>query len=1125
MFEFFKKKPEPTLPKGDTAWADVSRLYTSAHFTQYNPDDLIGRKGFGIYKKMMQDEQIKACIKFKRDAITSRDYQFVLDAEEYGLSPEEADRRINLSYKYIDKMRGSWMDALNYVMAAYYNGFSMTEMLFNQIEFEGSTWWSLDVMRAKPFDTFYFHQDEFGNLEKIEQKAAGKSQDIDPSKFIHFVVNPDYDCYYGSSELRECYRAWFSKDMIIKFRNMWLERHAGGFRWLQANEKNSISPNSVEYTKLQNMLMNVQTTTSAIVPSGYSMNSDYPANVAGFKEAIDDYDMCIARSLLVPALLGISPQGNTGSFSQSITQMEAFLWTLDADTSRLEDTLNEQLFRQLGEINFGDDAWPRFKFKPASMNKKMELVKTWSTLVTSGAVVPSESDEDHIRDLMDMPAKPEMEEEMAPAVSLNSNQVTSLVDIVGRAGRKEISTESAVQILISVFPMTEEQARSIVGEAPEKPVIPAMIPGNEQQSTDNNQPPDDKKPIDGEQEMIDGAAPIDKETVMGKGSLKVAAFEAASSRVDFIVIGSTSEAAVDDNSLRVGMALDAVVKDLIAKGRSGGDVGTDVSLNIAALKPDPKLQTKLNKALYGTLVEGQMIGIRHAENEIDKAKKTAFSRKVDRKRINMIAEDYFRTSAFKITGNLTDEATKMIEQEILNGSKYGYTWDQIEQNIYAVFAKKGMMSPEEAKSMLGEALGVDVPDARLRTIVRTSTFDAINNARYSYFTDPGMDNFVIGFEYSAILDDRTTEYCFIDETDVVSLGSLQNVFRSQYEGEIITITTASGKKITGTPNHPILTLHGFLPLGELDPSKHVVYSVTDEAIEIFSSQNIGMPSSIGEVFDALNKPTVANVIRKRASPIDFYGDGVGMNGEINIISTKRELGNNIVPVSDERVINKQLASIGGDEAFPTASGIHSHFISLPKVVESAQFAASSTENLIEPAATSASTHSIDNLTRSNAGIKEINSNTAIGNDVAIMLAALQEWHDASFFEQVGNGSCGDSVISTDLSGTCPSFIFGDDVVSVTREFRNCHVYTLGCDLGYYIAGGIIVKNCRHMDEDDAGNHSVEWWDAHRDMAPPAHYNCRSILVPVTQIDADSWEEGPEPSMEPKGFSRCNHDHT
>jgi hypothetical protein len=60
---------------------------------------------------------------------------------------------------------------------------------------------------------------------------------------------------------------------------------------------------------------------------------------------------------------------------------------------------------------------------------------------------------------------------------------------------------------------------------------------------------------------------------------------------------------------------------------------------------------------------------------------------------------------------------------------------------------------------LGALLGTDSPDARIRTIVRTSGFDAINNARYSYFTDPDLGGFVRAFEYSAILDSRTTAIC------------------------------------------------------------------------------------------------------------------------------------------------------------------------------------------------------------------------------------------------------------------------------------------------------------------------------------------------------------------------------
>ena len=45
---------------------------------------------------------------------------------------------------------------------------------------------------------------------------------------------------------------------------------------------------------------------------------------------------------------------------------------------------------------------------------------------------------------------------------------------------------------------------------------------------------------------------------------------------------------------------------------------------------------------------------------------------------------------------------------------------------------------------------------RLETIVRTNTTDAYNQARKNEFRE---DDFVVAMEYSAVLDDRTTDFC------------------------------------------------------------------------------------------------------------------------------------------------------------------------------------------------------------------------------------------------------------------------------------------------------------------------------------------------------------------------------
>ena len=115
--------------------------------------------------------------------------------------------------------------------------------------------------------------------------------------------------------------------------------------------------------------------------------------------------------MLVPNLLGLSEQGDTGSYSQSQTQLDAFFWILDEISGRLEEVLNEQLFRELAWWNFATNDFPWFRFEPISDEKKIELAKAWNELVKGNSVTKTDADEAYIRNLMGFPDKPEEEEE------------------------------------------------------------------------------------------------------------------------------------------------------------------------------------------------------------------------------------------------------------------------------------------------------------------------------------------------------------------------------------------------------------------------------------------------------------------------------------------------------------------------------------------------------------------------------------------------------------------------------------------------------------------------------------------------------------------------------------------
>lgn len=775
---FAAKDPVPASLGTEAAWSESS-MYKGADFPKYNPDDLLTRKGYAIYSKMMLDEQVKAVVRFKRDAITSRDFVFDLDDDD--LSEDEIALRKAVFKKATTNIGASFTDALNGVMSAMYNGFSITEKVLGQFEHAGKTWVGINQLKLRPCDTFLFHTDEYGNVQKFVQQFDAREQTLDIEAFIHYVQNPDFDTHYGRSELRECYRAWFSKDMVIKFQNIHLERFAAGFVWAAPKDGKMLVAGTPEYTSLQNVMKNLQATSSIILPSGIELNIERPATTDAFERAISQHDKAIAKALLVPNLLGISEQGSTGSFAQSKTQLEAFLWTLDADATRLEQTLNAQLFKQLGDINFGDGKYPQFKFKPISDERKLEIVKIWMTLVTAGAVQATDLDEAYIRDALEMPKKAVIEGD-APDLILNGAQVTALTGIVAQVGAGTLSPEAAKALITAVFPITEEQASAMVDKAKVEPVDEPVVGGTDPATGEPDLPPvtdADGKPLTPEQE----------ETIVGKMGITVsafrkmfwnedqprgedgrwgsgggssskgspAAFSKAMKRVDFAVIANKADNSSKDTAYELAAINSGVVARLVALaedlklGTAEGDPA-----DISKITFTPAEVSLLNKTATKGLKEAWSIGESHAKKEMAKAQGAAFA--TNDLALQDVAASYIKAKGYTLAGDISGATQKTIRNILMEGVKVSKTQAETKQAIYKALESDGLLTEEAVVEALG-ASTVKQANSRIETAIRTTSFEAINEARYNMFSDPELAGFVEALEYSAILDDRTTEIC------------------------------------------------------------------------------------------------------------------------------------------------------------------------------------------------------------------------------------------------------------------------------------------------------------------------------------------------------------------------------
>ncbi len=98
----------------------------------------------------------------------------------------------------------------------------------------------------------------------------------------------------------------------------------------------------------------------------------------------------------------------------------------------------------------------------------------------------------------------------------------------------------------------------------------------------------------------------------------------------------------------------------------------------------------------------------------------------------------------------------MIEKarvQILNGIREGWSIDEVirelEDSLPTILGPRDPETGDLNKSSR----------ARLETIARTNITDAFNQATLAVYNDPDLGDFVEAYQYSAITDSRTTEFC------------------------------------------------------------------------------------------------------------------------------------------------------------------------------------------------------------------------------------------------------------------------------------------------------------------------------------------------------------------------------
>ena len=396
---------------GEVAAARSALASNMFRLAAYSPDDLLSQKGLSIYDEMQKDAQVLSCLNTKKFAVLSEGWD-VLPA-----SDEPADVEIAGFVKFcLDDMRGSVQDMLFKVLDALAKGFSICEINYKVIadgRYAGMI--GLDSVKSKDPSGFGFDLDEFLNIRGLVLAGPGSKADLPAEKFIIYTYMPGYELPHGQSDLRAAYKHWWSKDVILKFWNMYLEKF--GMPTAKGAYRRGMPKDQQD--DLLRVLDKIQQETAIVVPEDVQIEllEAQRGGDAGYREAVEFHNKQIAKAILGQTLT--SDEGTReGTHALAQVHMDVLSFYLQKLKRDLEETvMREQLIRRLVDFNFGPGSagilpaggrrdggatgYPRFALGRLD-RRNLEQVGTLISDLVQGKVISP--DESWIREYLGIPA-------------------------------------------------------------------------------------------------------------------------------------------------------------------------------------------------------------------------------------------------------------------------------------------------------------------------------------------------------------------------------------------------------------------------------------------------------------------------------------------------------------------------------------------------------------------------------------------------------------------------------------------------------------------------------------------------------------------------------------------------
>ena len=363
-----------------------------------------------------------------------------------------------------------------------------------------------------------------------------------------------------------------------------------------------------------------------------------------------------------------------------------------------------------------------------------------------------------------------------------------------------------------------------------------------------------------------------------------------------------------------------------------------------------------------------------------------------------------------------------------------------------------------AKERLESAGWTPANKSHVETIYRTNVVSAYASGRYVEMRQPAVLAALPYWQIRGVDDDRARPThkaafgivlradhpfwkhayppfgynCLLPGT--VVRGVFRGASRARYAGKAIELTTAKGRRLSVTANHPVLTTRGFVPARELREGDELVSYRDEPGVAPLGDRakrdEHHAPATVEEVFGALAE--TGGPLFTRARSDDFHGEAKRFRGEVEVVGSYANLPREWEPAPGDEL--PELALEEANEAHLSAG------------TRSTALGAVLLPTASDPRLPTLSLHSAA------VGLQRL--------PFQELRVAAPAQLDAVLTEDASEGRTRDAGLVGELLERGSGEVTRDQVRSV-REFEFCgHVYDLQSSTGWYAAGSVVVSNCR-----------------------------------------------------------------